>query len=820
MTISNANYKPQSKHDLSRVCTGKYEQDPHKYFKAFEPYSKKDTGSFPGYISRKKRLNPNISKLKPDSLWIAKMGYSVNSINNLPFLENIKLANEELYLLNCDYLSIIEKISSDCYDLLSNDKYIVPKTKLALLPIINNFTKGTKAEEVVHKINTTPDSRQIQQLTYFLSKQLAGYANLGEAQAILPDHKTVVSFWEYVKEIKAPPKYIMHNGTKIPLLGLMEVLAVARIINDIDVAGGTFNNIGYIIEYLDNQEMVARVVKIDPGFGFNANHASLYITILDYFKDKLYQSYEFNSGKPPQCAGESLDSSGYRFNEARNFDDHELLSNLKDIQYASTSHKAVIKWDNLLPRQKDEFLASLNHALDKLKDKNLIKFLLDREQRFAPLVYRLKHYEQFSQYLNNFINLQFNNLNKIYNLKARPTFLTLHNLVAGALNEQTPVSPRLEEKNQALEEILNTWITGSNPLARLFISNIQIESRVKAKHAILECYYLKLPYLNLSNLDIGYIPEGIMPYFGHLQRINLQNTMTNRLPNDIGQLSQLEMIDLRQNQINNFQLLYSQLKELTPNILLNDKDYPIFYTAILEPWINEVYWENEYVARKQAAAKIISCLINKTPELDLTNLNLSSLPQIKLREINSLKKIDIRNNNFKSLSQLVIFYNNPNITLIFDNSDEARLIETIIDNWISQTLISFTAESLIPLESSKLLSMKAKLGIAKNILLECFNNKKEELNLMSLDLKTLPKNLLMHYPFLKALYLGNNKFKELPEGIERLSKLVVLDISHNQIKEIPQDYSNLPNLKKIFLFGNNYIIIPPSIRLTDITLFV
>ena len=342
------------------------------------------------------------------------MGYLQDSVNNVAFIKQNNLSEQEFYLLNCDYLSVIEKISSDCYDLLSDGNYIVPKTKLAILPIINKLTEGTKADEVMQRINTPTENSRQKDIIYFLSKRVFGYVNLGDAETLLPDTNQIVTFREYITQIKAPPEYIIHEGLKTPLLGLMEVLAVARIINDIDVAGSFFNNVGYIVEEI-NYRKIARVVKIDPRFGFYNNTISKFLANLNYFQAKFNGDNEFKIENLENLVAQADEKSqSIDIYKEDNLNDYKRLQELKDIQY-STFYKGIIKWKNLSSKQKEQFMVALYKNIAILKNNNLINFLLDRDIRFAPLNARLKHYDQFTEGFRIFLSSQLRNIAAIYN---------------------------------------------------------------------------------------------------------------------------------------------------------------------------------------------------------------------------------------------------------------------------------------------------------------------------------------------------------------------------------------------------------------------
>lgn len=67
---------------------------------------------------------------------------------------------------------------------------------------------------------------------------------------------------------------------------------------------------------------------------------------------------------------------------------------------------------------------------------------------------------------------------------------------------------------------------------------------------------------------------------------------------------------------------------------------------------------------------------------------------------------------------------------------------------------------------------------------------------------------LFNYPFLKKLYLNNNKLTTLPPAIGRLRGLTHLDLSVNELITLPPEVGMLVNLTSLLLFDNNLQTLP------------
>ena len=71
---------------------------------------------------------------------------------------------------------------------------------------------------------------------------------------------------------------------------------------------------------------------------------------------------------------------------------------------------------------------------------------------------------------------------------------------------------------------------------------------------------------------------------------------------------------------------------------------------------------------------------------------------------------------------------------------------------------------------------------------------------------------LMH---LESLYLKGCDLKELPQGIENIKSLVLLNVQDNQLSDLPEEMQhleNLPNLKVVLLRNNKLDQLPEDVK--------
>ena len=84
-------------------------------------------------------------------------------------------------------------------------------------------------------------------------------------------------FRKYLTEKKTLPENIFHPQllVEVPLFGLVEVLACAVLLADVDVIGPSFTNVGIVWQYGPAGDVeCATAVKVDPGCSFNFVAAS------------------------------------------------------------------------------------------------------------------------------------------------------------------------------------------------------------------------------------------------------------------------------------------------------------------------------------------------------------------------------------------------------------------------------------------------------------------------------------------------------------------------------------------------------------------
>ncbi len=779
-----------------KVCSSKSIPDPESFFASFEAYQSKDGGGAPGLKVFKVPIPSNNGQKKEGSVWIAKMGFYEEGLNDLSLAQDASINPCSLALRTYNYIPIMEKIASDCYELLSQNNYIVPRTKLAKMPIENAYTSNSTAvNRIIIRINQDRVDNPITELVYFMSKEVSNYNTFENTEVVDPENNKNISIQRYIVKFKRPPETIIHEEHgEIPLIGLMEVLAIARIINDIDVLGSMLSNIGYVLEKLPGKGIVAKIVKIDPGYGFNKHNCSYYLNTLEYIEKVL---------KPRLNDSKDLDlatiNSKYLADHiktnvtAKKYKDNYILDDLRDIQFR-TQNYGVIQWQCLTQTQKTQFLSALHYGLAKLDDQ-VVDFLIYRNGAFDALEQPYGAKSQFAQRRISFLQKQVRELKIIYGIK--DTFY----YPAAPANPQVPLSKRViinvgpKVASEILQETLTQWVSGYTYFEKFTLSTETIEQRIRAKEKILACSKLQCDELDLSNLNFGVLHEGIFCHLPHLRSLKLDNTDLTYLPNDIFSLNKLSSINLSNTPISDFDYLYKQVKNKDIDLELNENDKLKYINVMLEDWVHKVSWFNkEYTARNVAKAKILDCINENSSLLDLRDMGLSSLPVNLLLNYTNISKIIYEGNEVYDLVNFNKLF--CSINLMCSAQQINKFIELSLEAWE---------------QSLKKSSEKHNITEAKKRILKCIKNQEKLLDLSNLNLTSLPESILKFLYYIHKLNLNSNQLKSLPNGICHMTDLLKLNVANNQIKTLPEDIGNLRHLVSLDLNGNQLTRLPSSV---------
>ena len=320
------------------IYTGKKRTNPK-----YKPISEKKGGSALGTIFEK--VHSTTSTSKPCSRWLGKVGMPTGRLKNDPATVKTRTEKE----INLD--TIREKLGYDLYQELGRDIFKVPKTRLSLQPMMDSFN-------IDHQLALTWIQSGITQSLRIMSRYIDGYYDFKEAKAL--DNGVAISFINYLKIHHRPPLFIVTpNENKVPLKGIMGLLAVGRTLADTDIIGGSGGNAGFTWVHDSAGKIIgAQVVKIDPG-----------------------ECFKFALEKPDENE-RIYPSANWVLNTKELQIGGQTLLDLKDLQIAQNNNTITIHWNALTTEQKDEFLSALFNCSRYLSADTILEYLFYRDGKF------------------------------------------------------------------------------------------------------------------------------------------------------------------------------------------------------------------------------------------------------------------------------------------------------------------------------------------------------------------------------------------------------------------------------------------------------
>ncbi len=187
-----------------------------------------------------------------------------------------------------------------------------------------------------------------------MSRFVEDYHDLQQGFTLDPSG-TSVSFMEFIEKWHHPPTDLLTpSGKLVPLYGLIEMIAVGRVLADTDILGGNGMNGGFVWVKNGEEIIAARAVKIDPGCAFNFTH-------------------DPNESRP---------SPNWVINTRDQLCEGRMLNHIKDLQVAQNNHKVTLYWSDLTDNQKDAFLSTLYHISYDLENEKILNDLFYRGGKF------------------------------------------------------------------------------------------------------------------------------------------------------------------------------------------------------------------------------------------------------------------------------------------------------------------------------------------------------------------------------------------------------------------------------------------------------
>ncbi len=295
------------------------------------------------------------------------------------------------------------------------------------------------------------------------------------------------------------------------------------------------------------------------------------------------------------------------------------------------------------------------------------------------------------------------------------------------------------------------------------IVGIHIEGESLIKFPEIINLFISLQSLVLKECNLYTLPQSIGSLI-NLKVLNLEGNKIKIIPKSIDTLKSLETLNISKN----------QLQKLPDSIL------------------------------SLSSLQELNLDSNKLKELPKSIGLLASLKSLSVKE-NKLQQIPSSIGNLKSLNSFNLCLNKitdlpQSIGLLYSlkylNLDNNKLVK------LPCSIISISTLKNLSLEGNKLETIPESMELLKSLkILKIGWNRIEK----------LPSSI-GSIALLKYLRVSNNKIQELPESMCSLSFLEYLDASSNRIKKIPKNIGYLKSLKILKLNDNLLKILPDSIN--------
>uniref|UniRef100_A0A8C6YCT6 Leucine-rich repeat-containing protein 40 n=1 Tax=Naja naja TaxID=35670 RepID=A0A8C6YCT6_NAJNA len=311
------------------------------------------------------------------------------------------------------------------------------------------------------------------------------------------------------------------------------------------------------------------------------------------------------------------------------------------------------------------------------------------------------------------------------------------------------------------------------------------------------CTYLKELHVGENQIEVLRAEQ--LKYLNSLCVLELRDNKLKSLPDEIILLQGLERLDLSNNDISNLPCKLGNLSQLK-FLALEGNPLRAIRRDILQilPVRTYFFVDDE--------------IINPNGEFPMTAMTLPSQSKINMHAITVLKTLDYSEKQAVVIPDEVLnaVGDNPvsNVNFSKNNLTEipARIVE--LKESVSDINFSFNKLSSVSLELC-ILHRLTHLELRNNILTSLPDEmealtKLRIINIAFNRFKIFP-NVLYRIATLEAILLGNNQIGSLdPQQLKKMEKLSTLDLQNNDLLQIPPELGNCDNLRVLLLEGNPF----------------
>eukprot|EP01125_Pyxidicula_operculata_P006166 TRINITY_DN214_c0_g1_i1.p1 TRINITY_DN214_c0_g1~~TRINITY_DN214_c0_g1_i1.p1 ORF type:complete len:1338 (-),score=304.60 TRINITY_DN214_c0_g1_i1:220-4233(-) len=381
-------------------------------------------------------------------------------------------------------------------------------------------------------------------------------------------------------------------------------------------------------------------------------------------------------------------------------------------------------------------------------------------------------------------------------------------------NKISKITPRLDELTslKSLNLSINKLTTVPDITSLVNLENLEISHNLITSYP--SCKYLtKLETLNIAGNKLSIFDEdsfdglkslqtldlqgnqiisfscNLQSLGGSLTTLHLQCNLISEITSTIGTLSQLEVLELHENKLENLPSdSFGSLQKLTKLLLYKNQ-----MTSIPTDIGEMVELKDLDVSFNRL--KSIPSSLSKCKNLTFLNFsynNINSIPETLFDGLDNLQEFLINQNDITELPKSILKLKNIKRIECSQNSVQSNLpdIHTISDfNWLE-------------LAMNKIREIPDTICMSKNLSI---------LNLYGNYIERVPK-LFGNLMNLKKLNLGYNQLSDLPAEMKNCSSLQELILSGNVFEKIPSSVLQLPSLTELCFSNNQLVEVSPQIE--------
>jgi Leucine-rich repeat (LRR) protein len=276
------------------------------------------------------------------------------------------------------------------------------------------------------------------------------------------------------------------------------------------------------------------------------------------------------------------------------------------------------------------------------------------------------------------------------------------------------------------------------------------------------CQLTQLQLLDLSNNQLKAMPESLVQ-LSQLRSLNLSDNQLTTLLEWLGQLTQLQTLDISDNQLTALPESLGHLTQLQTLDISN----------------------NQLKAMPESLVQL-----SQLRSLNLSDNQLTTLPEW-LGQLTQLQTLDISGNQLTVLPEWIGHFTQLHLLELRGNQLTA----------LPESLGHLTQLQSLNLSKNKLRSLPEWLGQLNHL---------QDLKLADLHLTELPQ-CLRSLTQLRELNLNYNQLQTLPSWIDELTQLRVLFVGVNMLTTLPDRFATLQRLEQTFLDSNALTNLPSSL---------